>query len=133
MPDTKFRFHDLINVGGIIIGIVLTAIGSIFLLNAVLKLYVFEFNTNPYFSATEMCQYDHMAKPAIREPIEKPTNTGPVKLEGEAYDTCVEEKSALENQRYVRRKQENMIDGLAMLLVGIPFWLIFGVRRKKKQ
>jgi|GEM_PF-647736 hypothetical protein len=124
MSDSKFRLHDLINIGGVIIGIALTAIGSIFLLNAVLKLYVFDFDSNPYFSATEQCRYDHN---------NVKMGESPTKLEGEAFDTCVTEKTEQENLRYVRKKQESMIDGLAMLLVGIPFWLIFGVRRKKKK
>jgi len=123
MSDTKFRLRDFINIGGVIIGIALTAIGSIFILNTILKLYVFDFDTNPYFSATEQCQYDHMAKPM---------DDKPKKLEGEEYEKCVTEKTILENDRYVRRKQESMVDGLAMLLVGLPFWLIFGVRRRKQ-
>jgi len=126
MADSKFRLRDLVNVGGVIMGIALTAIGAIFVLNTVLKVYVFEFTTNSYFSAQEMCQYDHMAR------SEKPMD-GPKKLEGEEYDQCVIDKTELESVRFVRQKQERMIDGLAMLLVGIPFWLIFGVRRKKKQ
>jgi hypothetical protein len=126
MADSKFRLRDLVNVGGIIMGIALTAIGSIFVLNTVLKVYVFEFTTNSYFSAQEMCQYDHQVRPV------KPMD-GPVKLEGEEYDKCVVEKTELEESRFVRQKQERMIDGLAMLLVGLPFWLIFGVRRRKRQ
>ncbi len=126
MADAKFRLRDLINVGGVIIGIALTAIGSIFLLNTILKLYVFQFDTPPYFSAQEMCQYDYQAKPMTPE-------SGPVKLEGEEYDKCVTEKTNLETTRYVRQKKESMIDGLAMMLVGIPFWLIFGLRRRNKE
>ena len=124
MSDSKFRLRDFVNVGGMIIGIALTAIGAIFVLNSALKVYVFGFDTPPYFSATEQCQYDHQAKPMNRE-------DGPVKLEGEEYDKCVVEKTASESARYIRQREENMIDGLAMLLVGIPFWLMFGVRRKK--
>ena len=124
MADAKFRLRDLVNVGGVIMGIALTAIGAIFVLNTVLKVYVFEFTTNSYFSATEQCQYDYQARPMNGE--------GPKKLEGEEYDKCVGEKTELESSRFIRQKQERMIDGLAMLLVGLPFWLIFGVRRKKK-
>ena len=124
MADAKFRLRDLINVGGVIIGIALTAIGSIFVLNTVLKLYVFHFDTPPYFSAEEMCQYDYNARPMTPD-------GGPVKLEGEAYDKCVTEKTDLETTRYVRQKKESMIDGLAMMLVGIPFWMIFGIRRRR--
>lgn len=125
MSDSKFRLRDFVNVGGMIIGIALTAIGAIFVLNSALKVYVFGFDTPPYFSATEQCQYDH----------QKPMNgvDGPVKLEGEEYDECVIEKTASESARYIRQRKENMIDGLAMLLVGIPFWLLFGMRRKKRD
>ena len=125
MTDSKFRLHDLIPVGGVIIGIALTAIGSIMILNTALKLYVFGFNTAPYFSAEEMCRYDNSGIKAVGE-------EGPRELTGEEKGTCITEKTENENKRYLRQKEENMIDGLAMLFVGIPFWIFFGIKRKQK-
>ena len=118
---------DLIRFGGAVTGIILTAIGGVMLLNAVLKLYVFQFQTEPYqVISREECRYDHNRPAAV------------MKEEGVPYERTAEEVEICETERFEenqirfkRSKQENMVDGLAMLLIGIPFWIIFWKKRKK--
>jgi len=123
MEKSKFSWlRDLVNFGGTIVGIVLTAVGGVMLINSVLKVYVFQFDTNSYFNAEEMCQnYPMKTMNGIAEPEEKTE---------EELSKCVEEKTAFEKGRYTRQQHEKMIDGAAFLLVGAFLWLIH--RRKKK-
>lgn len=122
MADKKLAWlPDLIRFGGALTGIVLTAIGGVMMLNAVLKLYVFQFDSNEYaIVTTEECRHDYRMmkgdEPTIRTP--------------EEIEVCKIERREENSQRFVRNKKENLVDGLAMLLIGIPFWLIFWRKRK---
>ncbi len=128
MTEKKLGWlYDLINFGGAVTGIILTAIGGTMLLNAVLKLYVFKFDSYSYSYVTEdQCRFDYRVKPF---PV-KEADTEPKERSEEEIKKCMEERKAEEKARYKRDKQENMVDGLAMLIVGIPFWIIFDRRRR---
>lgn len=119
--------RDLVNFGGIIVGIVLTAIGGVMFLNSMLKVYVFGFETNSYFNAEEQCTMPEYA----------PTKTGEdpqlkVKPQSE-IDECITKKTEYEKIRYSRQQKESMIDGFAFLLVGIVLWVIHHNKKKKSE
>lgn len=129
MTDTKLTWlPDLLRFGGAVTGIVLTAIGGVMLINAVMKLYVFQFQTEPYqIVSTEECKYDHNRQ--------IPQETGITKAyirTAEEIAVCKAERLKENKVRFERTKKENMVDGLAMLLIGIPFWIIFWRKRDKK-
>ena len=128
MTEKKLGWlYDLINFGGAVTGIILTAIGGTMLLNASLKLYVFKFDGYSYNYITEdSCRFDYRVQPF---PV-KEANSKPVERSEEEIKKCMEERKAEEEARYKRDKQESMVDGLAMLIVGIPFWIIFDRRRR---
>ena len=125
MSEKKLAWlPDLIQFGGAITGIILTAIGGVMVLNATLKLYVFNFQSEAYqIVTTQECKYDHNKNTTEA--------TKPYERTPEEIETCKAELREENRLRFVRQKQESMVDGLAMLLVGIPFWLIF--RKKKKK
>jgi hypothetical protein len=129
MSDKKLGWlYDLINFGGAVTGIILTAIGGTMLLNASLKLYVFKFDSNEYsYIRAEDCRYDYNISPVVA--IKTGENIPKERSEEDAQK-CLNDRIAEEKQRYTRNKQENMVDGLAMLIVGIPFWIIFDRRRQ---
>lgn len=122
MTDKKLAWlPDLIRFGGALTGIILTAIGGVMMLNAVLKLYVFQFDSDQYsVVTTQECRMDYDKvmddKPTIRTP--------------EEIEQCKVDRREENSLRFERNKKENLVDGLAMLLVGIPFWMIFWKKRK---
>lgn len=128
MTEKKLAWlPDLLRFGGAITGIVLTAVGGVMLLNATMKLYVFNFQTEPYqVVSTEECKYDH------NRSIKTNDETKPYARTAEEIEICKAERLEENTIRFERSKKENMVDGLAMLLVGIPFWLIFWRKRKEK-
>lgn len=96
------------------------------LLNAAMKLYVFNFQSESYqIVTTEECRYDHSKPMAVED-----SNNRSYERTPEEIEQCKEERKAENSLRFEQRKKEGMVDGLAMLLVGIPFWYIF---RKKKE
>ena len=113
---------------GTLVGIALTAIGGVMVLNVVLKLYVFGFDTPTYgISFQHECVYDNFADLGLENPKESRK-----KLSEEERANCITERKTEEKERYLRDKKENFVDGLAMLLVGIPFWVIFARKRKEE-
>ena len=116
--------RDFPRFAGTLVGIALTAIGGVMTLNVVLKVYVFGFTSNSYFSAEEQCKFQDYAE--VKE------GAKPARLQGEERTACIEEKTKVEETRFIKNKKENLIDGAAMLLVGIPFWIIF-TRRKEEE
>jgi hypothetical protein len=132
MTEKKLAWlPELIRFGGAITGIVLTAIGGVMLLNATMKLYVFNFQTEPYqIVSSEECRYDHNRR---IEEVEAKEITRPYKRTAEEIEVCKKERFEENKIRFERSKKENMVDGLAMLLVGIPFWIIFWKKRKGEK
>lgn len=116
-PHTLHWLRDLVNIGAAITGIVLTAIGSVMVLNATMKLYVFGFETNSYFNAEEQCTNDHMYRAKPEGEADKKE-----KMTDEELAKCVEKKTVAEKGRYQRQKKENIIDGLGFLIVGGALW-----------
>ena len=114
MSEMKLPWlRNLVNFGGALTGIVMTAIGGSLLVNSVLKLYVFKFETEAhFFSSAEECRFDYSGeKKVARKKAE--------------IEVCRVERLQDSKASYRRRKQDNMVDGAAMLMVGIPFWIIF--------
>lgn len=133
----------LINVGGVIVGLVLSVTGAAMMLSPIFKLYVFGFETEQYFSAEDTCDAriyngnDRMKYADIRvptaegEPTPTPEKT-PQELETE-FDECVEKQEEREKERYIRRQKEGMVDGFVFLLVGLPVLGFFGLRRLRTE
>jgi hypothetical protein len=115
----------LMNVAGVVVGIILTAIGSIMFLNSSLKLYVFRFEVSSYFNAQEQCEQPKWIPGKDDNQTEKKEKTP------EEIETCITKKGIYEKERYTRQQQEQMIDGFAFLIVGIFLWLIH--KRMKKE
>jgi len=123
--------RELVNFGGSIVGIVLTAVGGVMFLNTVLKVYVFGFEINSYFSAEEMCQKEeYRSVPGPDKAV--PTMVQELKVNTpEEIAQCKEEKTQVEKDRYSRQQKEKMVDGFAFFLVGVVLWALH--RRKKKE
>ncbi len=128
--EKKSWLSQLVNVGGTIVGIVLTAVGGVMFLNTVLKVYVFGFEINSYFSAEEMCQKEeYRSVPGPDKAV--PTMVQELKVHTpEEIAQCKEEKTQVEKERYSRQQKERMVDGFAFLFVGLALWTIH--RREKK-
>lgn len=124
MTEKKLAWlPDLLRFGGAVTGIILTAIGGVMLLNATMKLYIFKFQTEPYqIVSTEECKYDYNIKTTGQEQ--------PYVRTEEEIAACKTDRLEQNKMQFERSKKENMVDGLAMLLVGIPFWVIFWRKRK---
>ncbi len=131
--EKKFHWlRELPNLAGVIVGIVLTAIGGVMIINTVLKVYVFGFETNSYFNAEEQCT-GKLGYVDGRSPIAVPTKNSEEeaqKLTQEEIDECIEKTTQTEKDRYRRQQQERMIDAIGFLAVGIFLWILN--RRRKK-
>ncbi len=121
--------RELVNFGGSIVGIVLTAVGGVMFLNTVLKVYIFGFEINSYFSAEEMCQKEEYRPAPSIGPDAKMVSELKVNTPEEIAQ-CKEEKTQVEKERYARQQKEKMVDGFAFFLVGVVLWALH--RRKKK-
>jgi hypothetical protein len=136
MTEKKLAWlPDLLRFGGAVTGIILTAIGGVMLLNAVMKLYVFNFQSETYqIVSDEECRYDHnrSAVDTIAV-VEEKSISKPYERTSEEIEQCKETRKEENKLRFERSKKENMVDGLAMLLVGIPFWIIFWRKGKEKN
>lgn len=122
MNKITIWLQELPRFAGAIIGIALTAIGTVMVVNIALKTFVFDFDVPRYFNAEEECRYQPYEERIEGEKAKRLTT--------EEKTVCIKEKTETATVRYKRDKMENMIDGIAMLAVGIPFWIIFGRRRK---
>jgi len=128
-PEVRLTWiHDLINFGGAIVGIVLTAIGGVMFLNTSLKLYVFRLETNPYFSFREMCDDEFYGKPYV-----EPGQMVPPKKTEEEIQDCMNKRLEIEKKSFRRQQQENFIQGTAFLIVGAFFWILHRRRKKKLE
>ncbi|PID70115.1 hypothetical protein CSB37_03845 [bacterium DOLZORAL124_38_8] len=117
-------WREIPALAGTLIGIILTAIGGVMILNVVMKLYVFGFDTPRYGGDFEyQCTYERDMGPRGDEPR--------VKLSEEKKQACITKHKKRAKKQYIRRQKENLVDALAMLLLGIPFWVVFNRRRKK--
>ncbi|MCF7812696.1 hypothetical protein K9M59_03850 [Candidatus Gracilibacteria bacterium] len=126
--EKKFSWlRDLVNVGGTIVGIVLTAIGGVMFLNSSMKLYVFHFESSSYFNAEEQCT---MPKYVPRMEGSEPEQQ---EKTPEEIEECIQTKEKYEKARYRRQQQEQMVDGVAFLIVGLGLWIVHHYRRKKDQ
>lgn len=125
--EKKFSWlRDLINVAGVVVGIVLTAIGAIMFLNSSLKLYVFGFETSSYFNAYEQCEQPEWVPVKGADRTEKKEKTP------EEVEECVTKKTEYEKERYARQQKEQMIDGFAFLFVGLFLWLLHKKMKKEE-
>ncbi len=123
---------SLINVVGTSIGVVLIAVGAVMLINATLKLTVFQLESSPHFEAYRCDQYiemDHGMFPANEK--SEMTKLTPQQRE-KKYTECIVREQKREKKRFSNEKKHNLIDGTALLLVGIPLF-VFYMRRSMKS
>ncbi len=136
MSETKRLawLPELIQFGGAVTGIILTAVGGVMLLNATMKLYVFNFQSELYqIVSNEECRYDHNRRAIETETVVEEKFNKPYERTAEEIEECKTTRKEENQIRFKRNKQEGMVDGLAMLLVGIPFWCIFRKRKECKK
>jgi len=112
---------SLMNIASGLLGLIFTLIGSIMLLNSIARLYIFGYETNKYFNASEICEFSQ--KLSDENKLEKIKNNPKEKKE------CIAEKTAFEKKKYHRQQTEQIIDGFVFLIVGGPVWIYY--RRKK--
>lgn len=114
--------HAVVRTAGHIIGMILTIVGTIMIINASLSLALFD--QYAYTDVSMMCQYkdqDYRPYKADEEPM--------IYTEAEKAE-CIAEKEAQESARYRRQKLETIVDGVAPLVIGIFFWLIFRIKKE---
>lgn len=132
MTEKKHWITSLPKVIGLCAGIILTAVGSVMLLNSVLKLYVLQFDTPRYGEDFKMsCQYEPLPKLNRRDA--NPELEDSVLRTEESLAACVTEKKQNAKEQYQRDKKEDMVSGISSLFVGIFFWVWFGRRRKNDE
>lgn len=103
------------------VGIVITVVASIGMLNLVLKNYVFQVNDYGYYYSPEVCRtpkgVDNAAVPATPAEVEK-------------CEQDQKERSRLESQNQIKRDLSSQIAGL---VVGLPLWLYHWKRIRKEK
>ena len=123
---------NLINVIGSSIGVIMIAIGSVMFLGAFLKLYVFNLKTDANFRTYECDQIINApyTNPQIIEEKGVVHNQLSNQERTEKYTQCIEREIDREQVRFINQKKHAMIDGFALIIIGLPI-LIFYMRRSK--
>jgi len=101
---------------GLLIGIILTSIGATMALSSGLKL---AFSQPVIYDYTYACQTKY--EPTLQQ------NTA---LEEKDRVDCEVKTTAKETARFKTEKTQNILDGIAFLVVGIFFWVWFTRKHK---
>lgn len=121
--------RELANFAGILVGIVMVAIGTVMFLNAGLKFYVFGFETNSYFNAENMC--NERVDPAYAGEERTKVLAKMTEAEKEAkVEKCITRETEAAKKGYARQQKESLVEGLVSIIVGSILW--FAHRRRKK-
>ncbi len=134
MSDKKHWIFKIVPTLAFAAGIIMASIGGIMILSSGMKLLLFDHN--PYDQVTrEDCEYDYQDLRAVpvmlhktREPRE--IETGPRKRTEEEIQKCMSERKAEVKLRFQEGKQQNLVDGLSALVVGLILILAF---RKREE
>lgn len=124
-------FKSLTNVIGTTIGVVLIAIGAVMLINATLKLTVFGLDSGPHHNIYGCDLYEEDSR--MRAADEKLA----IDLLSEEerllkYEECLVREQEREKKRFINTKKHSLVDGIALLIVGIPLFAYY-MRRSKKS
>jgi len=130
---------EAVRLVGASAGVILLAIGMVMLLQAVLKLYVFEVKIDRYFDASFACARFDPSAPQI-VPDKVPSGGGVYvgrsdnKMSKEEmeqkYQDCMKKEQERAEKRYKEGKKEDMADGIAFLLAGLLLLVAFRFKRK---
>ncbi len=121
---------DLQNFAGVVIGLIMVAIGSVMFLNAGAKLYILGYESSAYFSAENQCEGPIPFYSISQDKSEAPKTQ---KKTPEEMKTCIEKETKKEKKRYTREKQSSLLDGAIMIIVGFPLWFFHRQRRLKEE
>ncbi|HID92334.1 TPA: hypothetical protein EYG96_02625 [Candidatus Gracilibacteria bacterium] len=122
--------HDLQNFAGVLIGLIMISIGSVIFLNAGAKLYIFGFASSSYFSPEHRCE-NNFYEPSpfvVPETIQAKTKA---QKTPEEIAKCIEKEIIKERKRYTRDKQEDIISGIILIIIGFPLWFFHRQRKEK--
>ena len=136
---------NLINLVGVTVGITITAIGSIFLIGSFLKLYVFGIERDAYFEPKWACEkydwetkelnnivsYDETTNSNTNKNKKEPTKEEKDRL-NKKYKECIADEEKNEKEKYFLTKTDDMIQGLAFLIVGLPILFLYQKRKKRE-
>jgi predicted GTPase len=100
---------------GLLIGIIFVAIGATMLISSSFKLI---FDVSEVYEDRYLCEYrwDRELEQDIKQSSEQ-------------IEACLEKNREAEEARFVARKTDDIIDGVAFLVVGIFFWVFFWKRQ----
>ncbi len=115
--------YDLQNFAGVLIGLIMISIGSVMFLNAGAKLYIFGFTSSSYFAPEERCENNNSYAPDSRN----------IKKTPEEITLCIEKEEKKEQNRYTRSKQEDIINGIILIIIGFPLWFFHRQRKAKEE
>ncbi|PID83273.1 hypothetical protein CSB11_01915 [Candidatus Campbellbacteria bacterium] len=131
--ETIEKIKSLINVFATTIGIIIIAIGSVMVLNSVLKLYVFGIETDSYFDAEQECINDIKLEDKLGPSGEiLEIKYGEIRKTQE-YKDCIIAKTEQEKRSYKKEKTDNMADGIPFIIVGLAILVIYRTRKEKKK
>ena len=138
----KHWLTSLPKVIGLCAGIILSAVGSVMVINMVLKVYIIGFTEPRYEGNYEtMCEYKNKNEKRItldtlaqKNPEISVVDTSfPMERSAAEKNACIAKEEAKAQKQYLREKKEDLVNGLSSLFVGIFFWVWFGYRRKKNN
>jgi hypothetical protein len=102
------------------VGIIITVVATIGLLNLVLRQYVFQVEMTNYYYPAEIC----------RTP-KTPTDTTPTK---EEITQCEKDQEIQNNEMALNDTKRELANEIAGILIGLPLWLYhWGIIRKEKE
>ncbi len=133
---------EAVRLVGASAGVILLAIGMVMLLQALLKLYVFQIKTESYGDFSYRCaRFDPMTPEVLPLDLAGPHHKAsqkPKDLSAEEkakmqkqYDECIKKEEQKAELRYKKSKKSDMADGVAFLIAGTVLLLMF--RRKRKN
>lgn len=117
-------------------GIIITSVGGIMTTSSSLKLMLFESEPYSYISEEE-CRYDY-SKPASLEKEQDMLSLTTFPTEGRGYyerteeeiEECIQKRFLQEQKQFENRHKQNIVDGVAALIVGGILLLVFRRRNE---
>jgi hypothetical protein len=102
------------------VGIIITVVATIGLLNLVLRQYVFQVDTGGYYYSVEVCTNP-----------KTPESTTPTKDE---IAVCEKDQKSRNQEMMFNDTKRELANEIAGILIGLPLWLYhWGIIRKEKE
>lgn len=128
MIDTKHWIIKIVPVLSFAAGVIMSAVGGVTIISSTAKLILFEQGPNTYINR-EDCRLDYSVQTLVK--VDEVNVQQPRVRTEEEIDACLAQRNEQESRLFKNNEKQDIIDGLASLIVGLL--LIFFFRKSFKK